>query len=99
MRYRWVIVVDEDCDVRDWNDVLWRVISSVDPEKHVTLGREFGSPEVHEGAIEFVPPTRGMAIDATFGFKEYKHPMPGIAKPSMEMMEHVASRWRELGLG
>ncbi|MEK9658728.1 MAG: UbiD family decarboxylase [Chloroflexota bacterium] len=98
MRYRWVIVVDEDCDVRDWNDVLWRVISSVDPNKHVFLGREYTYPVPHSDAVEFVPPTQGMAIDATFGYKQYKHPMPGIAKPSMKMTEHITRRWKELGL-
>ncbi len=30
--YRWVIVVDEDCDVRDWNDVMWRIVSFAEPE-------------------------------------------------------------------
>jgi hypothetical protein len=39
-----------------------------------------------------------MAFDATFHHKEYEHPLPTIAKPSMGMMEHVASRWKELGL-
>ena len=98
LRYRWIIVVDEDCDVRDWNDVLWRVVSSVDPEKHVSLGKAYRFKEPFEGMVEFIPPSRGMAINATFGFKEYEHPMPGIAKPSMGMMEHVAGRWKELGL-
>jgi len=98
MRYRWVIVVDEDCDVRDWNDVLWRVISSVDPKKHMWLGKEYPMKPPHPGAVEFVPPKQGMSIDATFGFKEYEHPLPGVAKPSMDMMDRVASRWKELGL-
>ena len=98
LRYRWVIVVDEDCDVRDWNDVMWRIVSSVTPEKHVSMGREFPEREPYEGTVEFVPPTHGMAFDATFGYKEYKHPLPHIAKPSMAIMEHAASRWSELGL-
>ncbi|MEA2642679.1 MAG: hypothetical protein QOF51_4073, partial [Chloroflexota bacterium] len=28
--WRWVIVVDDDCDVRNWNDVMWRVVSAAD---------------------------------------------------------------------
>jgi hypothetical protein len=39
-----------------------------------------------------------MGFDATLPFKEYDHPRPGVAQPSMKMMEHVASRWKELGL-
>ena len=38
-RWRWVIVVDEDCDVRNWNDVMWRVVSAADPDKDGTLDR------------------------------------------------------------
>ena len=34
--WRWVIVVDEDCDVRDWNDVMWR-------RRHAD-GRPAGAP-------------------------------------------------------
>lgn len=98
MRYRWVIVVDEDCDVRDWNDVLWRIVSSVTPEKHMWVGKEFPEATPYPGTVEFMPPTHGMAFDATFHHKEYEHPLPTIAKPSMGMMEHVASRWKELGL-
>ena len=98
MRYRWVIVVDEDCDVRDWNDVLWRIVSSVTPEDHMYMGREYPEQEPYPGTVEFIPPTHGMGIDATFGFKKYKHPLPPIAKPSMELMDKLASRWGELGL-
>ena len=99
MRYRWVIVVDEDCDVRDWNDVLWRIVSSVIPDRDMFRGREYKFATPHPGSVEFVPPTYGMGFDATFGFKEYEHPRPGVAQPSMGMMQHVAGRWRELGLG
>ena len=90
MRYRWVIVVDEDCNVRDWNDVLWRIVSSVVPDRDMFRGREYVFKPPHPGSVEFVPPTYGMAFDATFPFKEYEHPRPGVAQPSMKMMEHVA---------
>jgi 4-hydroxy-3-polyprenylbenzoate decarboxylase len=98
LRYRWVIVVDEDCDVRDWNDVMWRIVSSVTPEDHMWMGREFPESPPDTGTVEFVPPTHGMAFDATFHEKTYRYPMPHIAKPSMEILKRVASRWGELGI-
>ncbi len=98
MRYRWVIVVDEDCNVRDWNDVLWRIVSSVVPDRDMYRGREYVFRVPGPGAVEFIPPTYGMAFDATYPFKEYEHPRPGVAQPSMKMMEHIAGRWKELGL-
>ena len=93
-----MIVVDEDRDVRDWNDVLWRIVSSVTPEQHMFMGAEYPEQVPYPGTVEFIPPTHGMGFDATFGFKQYKHPLPPIAKPNMELMDKVASRWSELGL-
>jgi 2,5-furandicarboxylate decarboxylase 1 len=93
--WRWAIVVDEDCDVRDWNDVMWRVVSAAEPKNHVIEspwreGNHRGPDE-----MEFEPPEHGIGIDATFRFKGYH---PPINKVSQELDARVASRWRELGL-
>src|SRR5438093_6455389 len=37
---RWVVVVDEDCDVRSWTDVLWRVTYFAQPQHHIIQGPE-----------------------------------------------------------
>ena len=37
--WRWIIVVDEDCNVRDWDEVMWRVCATSDPAKHVITGK------------------------------------------------------------
>ncbi|MBI2989348.1 MAG: UbiD family decarboxylase [Deltaproteobacteria bacterium] len=91
---RWVIVVDEDCDVRDWNDVMWRVCSAADPKKDIIEGLARAPRSRMEG--EFDPPSCGMGIDATMRFKETK--FPPVNEVSRELMSKVVSRWREYRL-
>jgi len=96
--WRWVIVVDDDCDVRNWNDVMWRVVSAADPDKgQVVFGAEHevrDTPRTDEQ--DYTPPRRGMGIDATMKFKDAY--FPRVNRVSRELMGQAASRWRELGL-
>ena len=91
---RWVIVVDEDCDVRDWNDVMWRVCSAADPKKDVIQG--LSSPPRRRMEGDFEPPSSGVGIDATMRFKEAK--FPPVNKVSGDLMSKITARWREYGL-
>lgn len=96
--WRWVIVVDDDCDVRNWNDVMWRVVSAADPDKgDVIYGVQHPPRETpRTDEDDYVPPRRGMGIDATMKFKDAH--FPRVNKVSRELMAQVAARWKELGL-
>ena len=95
--WRWVVVVDEDCDVRNWWDVMWRVTSLADPDKHIVPGKEHPADAGHQaGDKDFNPPRRGLGIDATLRFKDGT--FPPVNTISRELMSRVAGRWRELGL-
>lgn len=95
--WRWLIVVDEDCNVRDWDEVMWRVAAVVEPEKHVVLGKVHEIVDARKTIdVDFDPPSRGMGIDATFGYKGLK--LPRVNKPSRDIMDRVVKRWKELGL-
>ncbi|MDD2867048.1 UbiD family decarboxylase [Neomegalonema sp.] len=37
MYTKWVIVVDEDIDPRDWKDVWWAVVTRMDPARDITM--------------------------------------------------------------
>ena len=37
MYTKWVIVVDDDIDARDWKDVMWAISTRMDPARDVTL--------------------------------------------------------------
>ena len=57
MYTKWVIVVDDDIDARDWKDVMWAVSTRMDPARDVTIVEntpidylDFASPEPGLGA-------------------------------------------------
>src|SRR3546814_596258 len=52
MYTKWVIVVDDDIDARDWKDVMWAVSTRMDPARDITVVEntpidylDFASPE------------------------------------------------------
>ena len=96
--HRWVIVVDPDCDVRSWPEVIWRACTSADPERDILRGPDVPVPEVRRSEMDIdseVPSPIG--IDATFKYKFSN--IPPINKVSRELTSKVAGRWAELGLG
>ena len=94
--WRWIVVVDDDCDVRDWEDVFWRVVSAAEPDDDVFPGRVHPPREQRTDEVDFTAPRRGMGIDATFKFKDRQ--FPPVNKVSRDLMNKVAARWGELGL-
>ena len=96
MPRRWVVIVDDDCDVRDWTDVLWRIVTSAKPESDFLTG-EGPSQEGADRGMDIVHQLPApLGIDATFRFK-FKEALP-MNKISRELSEQVADRWQELGL-
>lgn len=97
MPRRWVIIVDEDCDVRDWTDVMWRVVSSAHPGRDIITGEGPEPSARGEKAMDIVHQLPApLGIDATYKFK-FKEDLP-MNKISRELMDRVAARWREFGL-
>jgi len=76
--------------------VMWRVVSGVEPEKDVSMGKVFPRTERSRGEGDFDPASRGMGIDATMKFKETK--FPPVNKVRKELMDKAAARWKEFGL-
>jgi 4-hydroxy-3-polyprenylbenzoate decarboxylase len=95
-RWRWIVVVDEDCNVRDWEEVMWRVVSAADPERDIFKGKEHPHRDRNRGEVDFDPPTHGLGIDATMRFKEKK--FPPVNKVSEGLAKKVAVRWKEFDL-
>ena len=83
MRYRWVIVVDEDCNVRDWNDVLWRIVSSV-----VAGPRHVPRPRVR---VQGSRPRRGRVHPADLRHGVRRHlPIQGVRAPAVPAWRNPA---------
>jgi UbiD family decarboxylase len=91
-----VIVVDEDCNVRDWEEVMWRVVSTADPDRHLVMGKLHERTQHNRGEVDFDPPQRGAGIDATFRFKDAS--FPPVNKVSASLTDRVTRRWKEYGL-
>ncbi|MDP2645176.1 MAG: UbiD family decarboxylase [Desulfobacterales bacterium] len=101
---RWVIVVDDDCDIRNWNDVMWRIVTNVRHDRDLYKGQAVRSEQktgVPRGGrnpmIDIdndIPDPTG--IDATFRFKFEN--LPPFNRVSKGLMAKVAARWQELGL-
>ena len=56
MYTKWVIVVDDDINARDWKDVMWAISTRMDPARDITLIEntpidylDFASPEIGPG--------------------------------------------------
>jgi 4-hydroxy-3-polyprenylbenzoate decarboxylase len=98
MYTKFIVVVDEDIDVRDWDDVVWALSTRVDPARDVLLVEntpidylDFASPEPSLGSK--------MGIDATTKVApETRRAWGRPIAMDPEVAEKVARRWAEYGL-
>jgi UbiD family decarboxylase len=88
---RWAVIVDDDCDVRDWEDIIWRMVMSVMPDKDVRIGPR-SEPVRHEPMEEFYDRASSVVIDATM---RSKGAFPPVNRVSRELMAKVEARWKE----
>ena len=102
---RWLIIVDDDCDVRNWDEVMWRVAMGVMPDQDVKIGPRT-NPIAHE-PLAYIHDFKAscVVIDATFRSKRAL--VDGVAgfysvhanKVSPGLMSKIEARWKEYGLG
>jgi 4-hydroxy-3-polyprenylbenzoate decarboxylase len=98
MYTKFIVVVDEDVNIRDWREVIWAITTRVDPVRDTTL-----VDNTPIDYLDFASPVSGlggkMGIDAT-------NKWPGETSRewgrTIEMSEDVKQRvdriWQELGL-
>jgi 4-hydroxy-3-polyprenylbenzoate decarboxylase len=98
MYTKWVIVVDDDIDARDWKDVMWAMSTRMDPARDITLidrtpidYLDFASPESGLGSK--------IGLDATNKWPPETHREWGeqIAMDP-EVVRTVSEKWVRLGL-
>ena len=68
MYTKWVIVVDDDIDARDWKDVMWAVAACEDVYR--TLG--LSSPPLYRRRVEFFQMNRSFNIDKARNLLGYR---------------------------
>jgi 4-hydroxy-3-polyprenylbenzoate decarboxylase len=98
MYTKWVIVVDDDIDARDWKDVMWAISTRMDPVRDVTLIEntpidylDFASPESGLGGK--------IGLDATNKWPpETKREWGREIRMDQNVIDEVTRKWSKLGL-
>jgi 4-hydroxy-3-polyprenylbenzoate decarboxylase len=92
-----VVVVDEDVDVHNLNDVLWRVTGSIDPGRDVFFSE--GPIDQLDHATNFASYGGKMGIDATRkleGERGFEREWPEVVAMAPEVVDSVSTRWADL---
>jgi len=98
MYTKWLIIVDDDINARDWKDVMWAVSTRMDPVRDVTMME--GTPIDY---LDFASPESGLGgkigLDATNKIAPETHREWG-KKISMDpdVVSRVTEKWSRLGL-
>ncbi|OYQ32446.1 hypothetical protein CHU95_16750 [Niveispirillum lacus] len=98
MYTKWVIVVDDDINARDWKDVMWAVSTRMDPVRDITMIE--GTPIDY---LDFASPESGLGgkvgMDATNKLPPETHREWG-EKLFMDqsVVDKVSQMWSRLGL-
>nr|MDJ0937222.1 UbiD family decarboxylase [Kiloniellales bacterium] len=98
MYTKWVIVVDDDIDARDWKDVIWAVSTRMDPARDITVIE--GTPIDY---LDFASPESGLGskigLDATDKWTpETKREWGTKIRMADEVVEKIDRMWSDLGL-
>jgi 4-hydroxy-3-polyprenylbenzoate decarboxylase len=98
MYTKWVIVVDDDIDARNWQDVMWAIATRMDPARDITV--------IENTAIDyldFASPESGLGgkigLDATNKWPpETKRDWGRQIRMSDAIVRTVTEKWSKLGL-
>jgi 4-hydroxy-3-polyprenylbenzoate decarboxylase len=98
MYTKWVIVVDDDINARDWKDVMWALSTRMDPARDITLVEntpidylDFASPESGLGSK--------IGLDATNKWPpETRREWGRQIAMDPAVVEAVTEKWVKLGL-
>ena len=98
MYTKWLIVVDDTVDARDWKDVMWAISTKMDPARDITVIEntpidylDFASPESGLGSK--------IALDATDKWPpETKREWGEVIRMDQEVIDKVDRLWPDLGL-
>jgi 4-hydroxy-3-polyprenylbenzoate decarboxylase len=98
MYTKWVIVVDDDIDARDWKSVMWAIATRMDPARDITVIEntpidylDFASPESGLGSK--------IGLDATTKLPpETRRAWGREIRMDDAVIEAVTAMWPKLGL-
>lgn len=105
-RVKWVIVVDDDIDVRNWGEITMALSACVQPARDIYI-ETHSNTHFRDGSIAGFPPEpmlpqvkgEAVGIDATVKVPEYitkeADPRPRKAEPSVEKLRAVYEKVKD----
>jgi 4-hydroxy-3-polyprenylbenzoate decarboxylase len=94
-----IVVVDEDCDVHDYNEVAWRAFGNVDYSRDMLLTEGPVDHLDHASYQQFFGGKIGIDATRKLPGEGYTRGWPEEAVMSPEVVARVDRRWKEYGLG
>ena len=98
MYTKFIVVVDDDVDIRSWEDVIWAITTRIDPIRDTVL-----IDNTPIDYLDFASPVSGlgskMGFDATNKWPgETERQWGTPIEMSTEVKQHVDELWKELGI-
>jgi len=93
-----IIVVDEDVDVQNPGEVVWRTLANIDPERDITFVK--GPLDVLDHSSPFPAFGTKMGVDATKKWPDegFTREWPEVLKMPGDVKAKVAAMWKSLGI-
>ena len=93
-----IVVVDEDVDVQNTREVVWKALNNIDPERDIQFVMGPIDSLDHSSRL----PNYGskMGVDATrkWPTEGFTRPWPGVIEMSAEVKRRVDELWKKTGL-
>ncbi len=93
-----IVVVDEDVDVQNVREVVWRALNNIDPQRDIEF--VLGPVDSLDHASRLPNVGSKMGVDATRKWKEegFTRPWPGVIRMDPEVSRRVEALWKKAGL-
>jgi 4-hydroxy-3-polyprenylbenzoate decarboxylase len=94
-----IIIMDDDVDVHNLSEVIWRLTNNIDPMRDVQIVK--GPVDSLNHAAPLVGFGSKMGIDATKKWpgEGHERPWPDVVKMDRETVAKIDSIWSKLDLG
>ena len=91
-----IVVVDEDVNVHDYGEVVWKALNHIDPERDIEFSH--GPIDILDHASRLPGYGSKMGIDATKKWKGegFDRPWPDEIKMSPDIKNIVEKKWKEI---
>ncbi|MBM3457666.1 MAG: UbiD family decarboxylase, partial [Armatimonadetes bacterium] len=93
-----IIVVDENVNVHDPVEVLWRVSTSVDPQRDILFTRGPLDHLDHAADRQFIGSKMGIDATTKWASEGFTREWPPVIQMSPEVRQRVDAVWSRLGL-